>query len=247
MKTLIRTFIFLVISGIAIPAIGQWNSLILFAPKGEKFTLYFNGDKQNAEPASRVQVDEVKGPTCKVRLVFETPGVPDLSKTIFNKPSSTMYYSVVRNAKNAFVLQSTSSEWSDVPAEEAKKESAPPPAAAEKKTTEKPAAEKSGTSRKGCDNPMAEADFIGSLVSVSAPPFDPQRLSAAKKLASEHCLTTQQVKEVIYVFDNESTRLSFAKYAYDYTWDIDNYSDVGEALHSSKSRADLDKYISTKK
>jgi len=94
---------------------------------------------------------------------------------------------------------------------------------------------------------MEEPSFIASLVSVSTPPFDPMKLSAAKKLAAEHCLTTTQVKEVMYIFDSESTRLSFAKFAYDHTWDVKNYSDIGEALHSSKSKKELEDYVSSKK
>jgi hypothetical protein len=245
MKTMIRITLLSFLAGFTMIAQAQWNGLVVFAPKGEKFTLYFNGNMQNDTPASRVQVEEVKGPSCKVRLVFETPGIPDLSKTIFNKPSSTMYYALVRNAKNAYVLQSTSSEWSDEPSGAPETVSAT--AAAEKKTTETQPAKRSDTEKKGCSNPMAEGDFIASLVSVSTAPFDPPKLSAAKKIAAEHCLTTTQVKEIIYLFDNEGTRLSFAKFAYDHTWDVSNYGDVGDALHSDKSRSDLERYISSRK
>ncbi len=244
MKTMIRSLTFLLFTGLTLSAGAQWNSLVVFAPKGEKFTLYYNGDKHNAEPASRVQVDEVHGPTCKVRLVFETPS-PEVSKTIFNKPSSTMYYSVMRNAKNAFVLQSASSEWSDVPAEEAKtKEAAAPQPAVEK---DNHSAEPACTHKKECTHPMSDADFIAGLVSVTAPPFDPPKLSAAKKIAIGNCLTTTQIQLIMEAFDNESTRLNFAKFAYDNTWDRENYKDVGEALHSSSSRNELNKYISSLK
>jgi len=241
---MIKTFILFLFAGFTTMVNAQWASLVVFAPKGEKFTLYFNGEKQNAQPATRVQVDEIKGPSCKVRLVFETPGTPDLSKTIFNKISSTMYYALLRNAKNAFVLQSSHSEWSDEPTGNVNQKSNPPLPPAK---TEKQEIEKSSAGKKGCSSPMAEADFIAGLVSVSTPPFDPPKLSAAKKLASEHCLTTTQIKAVIEIFENESTRLSFAKFAYDHTWDIDNYSDVGDALHSGKSRDDLERYINSKK
>lgn len=234
----------LLLAGLTTMVNAQWATLVVFSPKGEKFTLYFNGEKQNTEPATRIQVDEIKGPTCKVRLVFEAPGVPDLSKTIFNKVSSTMYYAIVRNSRNAFILQSSSSEWSDEPEGKGKQQSTPPPPPGK---TEKQEVEKVSTGKKGCSKPMAEADFIASLVSVSSPPFDPPKLSAAKKLAAEHCLTTTQVREVIHVFDNESTRLSFAKFAYDHTWDIENYFDVSDALHSEKSRDDLERFINSKK
>jgi hypothetical protein len=64
MKTQLKPLIFALFALISTAVSAQWTSLVVFAPKGEKFTLYFNGDRQNTEPASRVQVDEVHGPTC---------------------------------------------------------------------------------------------------------------------------------------------------------------------------------------
>ena len=93
---------------------------------------------------------------------------------------------------------------------------------------------------------MSEPDFNGQLVGISARPFEPMQLSAAKKMAETHCLMVSQVKMVIYVFNSESSRLSFAKYAYDHTYDRDNYSEVKDALHSEKSKTELDRYISEK-
>ncbi len=246
MKISLKPILFAIVALISTTVSAQWTSLVVFAPKGEKFTLYFNGNRQNSEPASRVQVDEVHGPTCKVRLVFDQPG-PELSKTIFNKLSSTMYYAVQPNAKGNMALQSVSSEWSEVPAESSKKEKAAAPTSDKPAQDGKKSGSAGGNSKKGCSAPMSEGDFIAGLVSVSTPPFDPPKLSAAKKLALAHCLTTAQVKQVMYTFDNESTRLTFAKFAYDYTWDLKNYTDVGDALHSSRSKDELEQFINTKK
>ena len=71
-------------------------------------------------------------------------------------------------------------------------------------------------------------------------------LKTAKKMAETHCLRVSQVVLVIHVFDSESSRLSFAKFAYDHTYDRDNYADVNDALHSQKSKNDLDKYVAGK-
>jgi hypothetical protein len=72
------------------------------------------------------------------------------------------------------------------------------------------------------------------------------QLSAAKKMAETHCLKASHVVLVIAVFDSESSRLSFAKFAYDHTYDQDNYTDVRDALHSQSSKNDLDRYLSGK-
>jgi hypothetical protein len=103
------------------------------------------------------------------------------------------------------------------------------------------------TKSAGCENPMPEPDFIASLAGVSAHPFEGSQLSAAKKMAETHCLRVSQVKEVIYIFNMESSRLSFAKFAYDFTYDKEDYSSVKDALHSEKSKTELEKFISSKK
>jgi hypothetical protein len=249
MKTKYRLFLVLILSFMYLGSIAQSSRLVVFAPKGEKFTLFVSGTQQNSEPVARVEADIPGGPTFKIKVTFRDPSFPEISKVVFNKANHTFYYKVDKNAKGVYVLESTSSEWSEQ--EKAKEEAPPPPAAKDQKSTTTKETVKSEPEKTpgetGCSNPMEEADFIGSLISVSAPPFDPPKLSAAKKLATEHCLTTMQVKQVIYVFDNESTRLSFAKFAYDHTWDIKNYLDVAEALHSSKSKKDLETFINSKK
>ena len=249
MKTKIRLILIFLLLAIYFSSAAQFSKVIVFAPKGEKFTLFIGGSNKNSSPESRVEADVPGGPTFKIQVVFSDPSIKEISKLVFNKANYTFYYKIDKNPKGAYVLEATSQEWSDVA--ETKKETPPPPAPDEKKAapsgeTAKPEQQKT-SGEKGCSNPMEESSFIASLVSVSTPPFDPMKLSAAKKLANEHCLTTTQVKEVMYIFDSESTRLGFAKYAYDHTWDVKNYSDVGDALHSSKSKKELEDYVSSKK
>jgi hypothetical protein len=225
--------------------------VIVFSPKGEKFTLYVNGGRQNSEPENRVETANPGGPTFKIRVAFMNSSIPDLNKTIFNKPGSTIYYKIDKNQKGVYILESTSMEWMDdenVKEPENKTEPAVP--AEKKATTGKGPGDSEpdkNIKQKGCDNPMSENDFNANLVGISARPFDPMKLSAAKKLAETNCLLASQVRTVMYVFDSESSRLSFAKFAYDHTWDPGNYSEVADALHSDRSKDDLDKYIAGKK
>ena len=247
MKTKYSFTLIVMLSFIVFGAVGQ-TKVIVFSPKGDKFTLTVGGSIQNAKPESRVEADVPAGPTFKIKVSFSDPNIKEISKMIFNKINYTFYYKLDKNPKGVYALEATSSEWSDVAAT---KETPPPAPAVEAKSTESKETTKAEPEKKaagtGCSDPMEESTFLGSLISVSAPPFDPPKLSAAKKLATEHCLTTTQVKEVIYVFDSESTRLSFAKFAYDHTWDVQNYSDVADALHSTKSKNELQTFINSKK
>jgi hypothetical protein len=222
----------------------QYGNIVVFAPKGEKFSLFISGSQKNDEPAARVEADNPGGPSFKIRIVFPDPSVKEINKLTFNKPNGTMFFKVFKNAKGAFVLESTTSEWMDdtnlaeVDKSSPSHSETPPPAAKK----EAPSTAKAG----GCDTPMSDPDFTGQLIDISARPFEPMQLSAAKKMAETHCLRVSHVVLVIAVFDSESSRLSFAKFAYDHTYDRENYSDVKDALHSQSSRNDLDRYISGK-
>ncbi len=250
MKTTFRFYLVLMLVFLYQSSLAQFANVIVFAPNGEKFTLSVGGTIRNSEPEARVEADVPGGPSFKIKVTFNDPSIKEISKMVFNKPNHTFYFKVDKNQKGAYVLESTSSEWSNETG--AKKDTPPPPpppidqeSKTAKETVKNEPAKVSG--EKGCTDPMSQPDFLASLISVSAPPYDPPKLSAAKKLATEHCLTTTQVIEVLYVFDYESTRLNFAKFAYDHTFDPTNYSDVSEALNSAKSKKDLEAYINSKK
>ena len=252
MKTSVRFFLVILLAALTMSTIAQINNVVVFAPKGEKFTLFTGNTSHNSEPAARVETANPGGPTFKLKVVFPDASVKEITKLVFNKPHGTMFFKVEKNQKGDYTLESTTSEWMDGSTTE---KNTPPSAAAapssptpNENKSEQPKKGDATTSTKtsGCDNPLSEPDFNGQLVGISARPFEPMQLSAAKKMAETHCLMVSQVKMVIYVFNSESSRLSFAKYAYDHTYDRDNYSEVKDALHSEKSKTELDRYISEK-
>jgi len=219
----------------------QFGTLVMFAPKGEKFTLYLSSGKQNDTPAARVECDRPSGPSFKARVVFEDSSIPEINKSVFNKPGSMLYCKVGQNAKGVYVLETTSSEWSDVETE------AKPAKQPEKAETAPKSAPPVGDKGKICSNPMNDVDFTVALAAVSSQPFEGSKLSSAKKMVQSHCLMCSQIKQTMYIFDLESSRMSLAKFAYDFVYDPENYSEVREELHSEKSKDDLDRYISGKK
>jgi len=253
MKIRFSALLVLLLAGISLCGFAQPGKIIVFAPQGEKFTVFISGSMQNAEPAARVESDNPGGPSFKIRVVFPDPAIREISKLLFNKPQSTMYYKVGKNAKGVYILESTSSEWTakaDGTIQETPprpQQDAPYPEKKETGTNEKAKSEQDrSTGAKGCDNPMNEPDFLIALGSISSQPFEGIQLSSAKKMAESHCLLVSQVKEVIYIFNLESSRLSFAKFAYEHTYNPEDYDQVKDALHSTKSKADLDKYLSAK-
>jgi hypothetical protein len=252
MKTHANIFLLVFLSAISFNTFSQSGTIIVFAPKGEKFTLFLGSTEQNHEPSARVESNNPGGPSFKIRVIFPDPSIKEISKLVFNKPGSTMYYKVGRNAKGVYALESTSSEWTDEtnladPGNSTRpRQDAPYPEKKDEKSASTKSESTKSTASKGCDNPIPDADFTAQLIDISARPFEPMQLSAAKKMAETHCLRVSQVKLVMNVFDTESSRLSFAKFAYDFTNDRENYSEVDDELHSQKSRDDLGRYIAGK-
>jgi hypothetical protein len=252
MRTFPRIFFIVILASFYFNTHAQTGNIIVFSPKGDKFTLFIGSNIKNNEPANRVEADNPGGPTFKLKVVFPDPAIKEISKLIFNKPHATMFYKVEKNGKGAYTLESVSSEWTENSNVQGKSEtpSAPadtPPPPQKETNQEKPAGDATKTPNSaGCKNPMSEPDFNAELVGISARPFEPMQLSAAKKMAETHCLMVSQVKRVIYIFDSESSRLSFAKFAFDYTYDSVNYQEVDDALHSEKSKIELDKFVSGK-
>jgi Domain of unknown function (DUF4476) len=73
------------------------------------------------------------------------------------------------------------------------------------------------------------------------------RLETAKKLTKDNVLTAIQVAEIARLFNFDNNRLDFAKFAFDYTHNRDDYNVVGDVFVFQKNKEDLQRYIQTKK
>jgi hypothetical protein len=97
--------------------------------------------------------------------------------------------------------------------------------------------------RTGCDYPMTNDRFIQVRESISGKDFEDSKLTVAKQVMKSNCLLVSQVKEIMLLFDFESTRLDFAKDAYAYTYDLDNYYLLNDAFDFESSIDELNDFI----
>lgn len=95
----------------------------------------------------------------------------------------------------------------------------------------------------GCPVPMAPNDFQSFKQSVQSKDFENTKLTIAKQVIQNNCLTADQVREPMTLFDFENTKLDFAKFAYDRTYDRANYYKVNDAFEFESSIEDLNRYI----
>ncbi|MDP4731893.1 MAG: DUF4476 domain-containing protein [Flavobacteriales bacterium] len=97
-----------------------------------------------------------------------------------------------------------------------------------------------------CTRSMDDASFGKAKQTIASKGFDETRLSTAKQVAKANCLTTEQIVAIMKIFGFDETRLEFAKYAYDYCFDKNNYYTVSEGFSFYSSTEELIQYIETK-
>jgi hypothetical protein len=95
----------------------------------------------------------------------------------------------------------------------------------------------------GCDAPMNSGDFKNALETIESKDFEDSRLSIAEQVAERNCLDSEQVKEIMFLFEFEETRLEFAKFAHSRVYDPGNYFKVQDAFDYESSIQSLNEYI----
>ncbi len=95
---------------------------------------------------------------------------------------------------------------------------------------------------------MVTRDEFGEVMaSIKKQNFNNTRLTLAKQiLSSRKCFTTQQIKDIVKLFDFEDSKLEIAKYAYDFCIDKQKYFTINDVFTYSSSVEELSKYIQSK-
>lgn len=94
--------------------------------------------------------------------------------------------------------------------------------------------------------PMNSSSFFAAKKSIEDKAFSDTKLSQAKTIAEANCLSSMQIKEVCSIFDFEDVKLEFAKFAYDYCYDKNNYWQVNDVFNFESTTEELNSYIKTR-
>lgn len=91
-------------------------------------------------------------------------------------------------------------------------------------------------------------DFLQIIEAVKKETFNNTRLNTAKTIvSSKKCFTAAQLKELAAAIDYESSKLDFAKYAYSFCTDKENYFIINDVFNFSSSKTDLMNFIQAQK
>lgn len=100
----------------------------------------------------------------------------------------------------------------------------------------------------GCmDYLMSEQPFNAAKKSIESKSFEDDKMTVARQISRNQCLTTQQVKDIMSLFTFEASKLEWAKMAYERTYDIGNYWMLNDAFTFSSSIDELDEYIESRR
>lgn len=91
---------------------------------------------------------------------------------------------------------------------------------------------------------VSSGEFDGIKKSISSNSFTDSQLSQAKSIVQKKCITSAQVRDICNIFSFEDTKLEFAKFAYDWVYDQDNYYVVNDSFNFESSKTDLNNFIS---
>ncbi|MBL4648418.1 MAG: DUF4476 domain-containing protein [Aureispira sp.] len=95
-------------------------------------------------------------------------------------------------------------------------------------------------------SPMDDKSFAAAKRSASEESFESSKLRRVKQISDANYLLSSQVKELVELLSFESSKLDYAQYAYEKTYDQANYDIAKEGLKHSKSKETLTAFLKDK-
>ena len=94
--------------------------------------------------------------------------------------------------------------------------------------------------------PMSTNDFASAKKSIGSKSFAEDKMTLAKQVLRANCVSTDQVVEIMNLFNFEDNKVEFAKAAFDKTTDKGNYYKVNDAFTYSSSIKELNEFLEGK-
>ncbi len=94
----------------------------------------------------------------------------------------------------------------------------------------------------GC-YPVDPYRFSQMLEQIRSKDFEETKMTVAKQIIKNNCITSAQLKEILKSLDFEQNKLSLAKFAYHYVSDPQNYYIINDVFDFEFSVQELNRYI----
>jgi hypothetical protein len=90
---------------------------------------------------------------------------------------------------------------------------------------------------------METGAFESAKASIKSKSFSDSKMTLAKQMTGTNCLSAAQIKEITTLFDFETDRLEYAKFAHSRCTDPQNYFLVNDAFQFESTIDELNKSI----
>jgi hypothetical protein len=202
------------------------SDFVIYNPNNEQFYLVIGNSTVNNYSTNKVLVSDLQAGTYSVTVNFQSTGIQSVYSNIYI-PSNTLVSAILKknNYGNYYI------EIVD--------------AVIYNQGNYNPPIHDDNVSPQGhyCNYPMTPDIFASAKQTIINESFDSKKLTIAKQILNSNCVTSMQVKELTMLFDFESNKLEFAKFAYKHTFDPQNYFLVNDAFEFSSSKSSLSDYI----
>lgn len=232
----------------------QNNQLNIFSPYGMEFTLHLDGDCKSKSPASFVRVQDLDKDKYEIKLEFKGKSAPDFKSTIYLSENGMQAagrefnFSIVPYMGGGYTLQLTSITPTGTGAYGHTQ--GYPPAypntypAYPGNVPSYPGTYPAGHNGYGNTYPgMREEEFEKAKKQVRFKAMDKDKLIVAKQVAATNFLQSQQVCALMKIFAYDSSKLEFAKFAYERTIDKGNFYIVNEAFSFNSTANQLNEFL----
>jgi len=89
---------------------------------------------------------------------------------------------------------------------------------------------------------VTNGQFIDMKQQINSESSEGNKLTIAEDVVRGRCMTAAQVSDICRIFSTDDKKIEFAKYAFRYTYDIDNYYVVVNTLSSDTKKKELREY-----
>lgn len=93
---------------------------------------------------------------------------------------------------------------------------------------------------------MVAGEFNAAVSTIKKQSFEDSKLKTAKQVVSANCLNTNQVMQIANLFSFEDNKLEFAKYAYDFCIEPQQYYKVNGIFKFSSNADELSDYVQSR-
>lgn len=99
------------------------------------------------------------------------------------------------------------------------------------------------TGRIGCPHPISRQEVSNIVKTVENQTFSDTKMRTAKRALNNKCITVNDIGKIMNLFTFEDSKIEFAKHAYTYTHDVDNYYLLYNSFTFESSIEEIEKHI----